>query len=272
MKKKVVIALIVCSLATGAAGIAWTVSPDAEESDRPSLEGMEEVVAGRFLMGSEIHSFDERPVHEVVLSSFWMDRNEVTYKEYRAFLMENPAWEKGKVDVDLADLDYLRDWEGTTYPAGKENHPVVYVSWFAAVAYAEWAGKELPSEAQWEYAGRGGLRHADYPWGDLFNPTLVRWKGSVPKGAGRVGSYSINGFRLNDMSGNVSEWTADGYGLYQDDLQYDPTYGMNNHFKVARGGSWRSEAEELFVSSRRRHSPNRCVDDLGFRCCYRLSS
>ena len=216
-------------------------------------------------MGNENQNFDEKPVHEVELSSFSMDRYEVTYKEYHAFLMENPNWKKGNVDIEMADLNYLQDWDEISYPQGKENHPIVYVSWFAAEAYAQWAGKQLPTESQWEYAARGGVINSDYPWGNEFRPYLTQWKNADVKGTINVGSYTINGYELNDMVGNVREWTADGYELYQPVKEIDPLPTINNHYKVVRGGSWKSNEDELRISSREKLPPNITLADLGFR-------
>lgn len=227
---------------------------------------MEYLVGGSFLMGSENHHFDEKPVHEVTLRPFMMDRCEVTYREYQRFLEENPAWRKGNVGIDKADLNYLLDWNGLQYPEGKENHPVVHVSWFAAHAFAEWSGRKLPTEAQWEYAARGEFKNMDYPWGRTFIPHLVQWRGSPVEGSVRVGSFSINGFGLNDMAGNVKEWTADGFELYQEKEEIDPLPKINHHRKVVRGGSWRSGEDELRISVRQKIPPNACLGDLGFRC------
>jgi len=221
--------------------------------------------SGSFLMGSNNGYLDEKPVHEVNLQSFKIDRYEVTYQEYQEFLKNNPAWRKGNVDLELADLNYLQDWNGLTYPAGKENHPVAYVSWHAAQAYAKWAGKTLPTEAQWEYASRGEFENMDYPWGNEFKPHLTQWKGSRISGPISIGQFTINGFGLNDVIGNVAEWTADGYELYQGKNKTDPMPPINRHRKVIRGGSWKSAKDKLRVSARQVARPNACLSDVGIR-------
>ncbi len=229
-------------------------------------ENMVQVDGGEFMMGSNTQLFDEKPVHKVTLSPFKMDRYEVTYKEFQAFLIENPEWRKGSVEIDLADLDYLQDWDGMDYPSEKEKHPVVFISWYAAKAYAEWAGKKLPTEEQWEYAARGGQQGMDYPWGNEFRSYLAQFHRSDIEGTVRVGSYTINAFGLNDMAGNAREWTADGYELYQESEASDPLPNINNHWKVVRGGSWKSNIDKLKVSTREKVPPNRSLADLGFRC------
>ncbi len=237
-------------------------SPSPVISDK----NMVTIDQGSFLMGSPDGSFDEKPVHEVSLSSFKIDRYEVTYRDYKKFLEKNPDWRKGSVDLELADLNYLQDWDGLSYPSGKSNHPVAYVSWYAARAYAAWAGKILPTEAQWEYASRGGFKNTPYPWGNEFKSYLTQWRGSKIAGPVRTGKYIINGFGLNDVIGNVAEWTADGYESYQLKNEIDPLPSINRHLKVIRGGSWKSRHEELRVSARRASRPNVCLSDVGIRC------
>lgn len=242
------------------------IVPPRQDLAPVSVENMVMIDRGSFRMGSDHGYFDEKPVHEVSLRPFRIDRYEVTYQEYMKFLDENPSWKKGRVDLELADLDYLKDWDGQSYPSGKDNHPVAYVSWHAAQAYARWAGKTLPTEAQWEYAGRGGSQGRPYPWGNTFKSHLTRWKDSKVKGTAHVGRYTINGFGLNDVIGNVAEWTADGYELYQPKQEVDPLPSINRHRKVIRGGSWKSKQNALRISARRTARPNACLPDVGIRC------
>ena len=248
--------------------IAFAKHVGSQRHDQPIVEqdDMRPVEEGTFQMGNDNGYLDERPSHEVSLQAFMMDRHEVTYQEYKEFIDEHPEWEKGSVDIALADLDYLQDWDEGAYPQHKADYPIVCVSWYAAKAYAEWAGKKLPTEAQWEYAARGSFKNMDYPWGKQFKSRLLRWRGSKERGLVKVGSYTMNGFRLHDILGNAAEWTSDGYELYQAERESDPAPSINRHLKVVRGGSWRSDQEDVRVSARRASPPNACLPDVGFRC------
>jgi formylglycine-generating enzyme required for sulfatase activity len=229
-----------------------------DESDE-----MVEIPSGLFTMGSSDGEFDERPLHKVEMESFYMDRYEVTNLQYQKFILANPHYQKGKVKFEDADYNYLNDWIGNEFPKGKENHPTVYISWHAANAYAKWAKKSLPTEAQFEYAARGGYEGMMYVWGNSWEPHLSNFRG---KGIMPVGSFSMNGFGVNDMAGNVWEWTSDGYELYLEGEEKNPRPRLNNHQKVIRGGSWGSNKNEMRVSVRRTEKPNVCRGDLGFRC------
>src|SRR6187200_107618 len=217
------------------------------------------IPGGTFAMGSEDFYPEERPVHRVTVDGFWMDEKPVTAAELRRFVREtryvtvaerplDPA-EYPDADPDLlvpgslvfhgtegpVDLDDYRNWwayvpgafwkrpggKGTTIN-GRDTHPVVHVAYEDAEAYAAWAGKELPSEAEWELAARGGLDGRSFVWGDEPEPSDERlanyWHGDFPwrsqPGYGSrtpVGSFPSNGFGLFDMAGNVWEWTADWY-------------------------------------------------------------
>ena len=135
---------------------------------KPAPEGMVLIPAGSFEMGSDAKdaSPEEQPVHTVHLDAFYIDIYEVTNAQFKAFVDANPNWQKDNSADKFHDEHYLSDWNSTDYPAGKANHPVVWVSWYAAMAYAQWADKRLPTEAEWEYAARGGHHRKTYPWGN----------------------------------------------------------------------------------------------------------
>ena len=196
----------------GATALNYTVeAPEPDASDiPPPPAGMVLIPAGEFEMGSNDAeaSNHEQPVRRVYIDAFYMDETEVTNVQFKEFLLENPQWQKGRVNAQFADHNYLRLWNGNNYPDRKGNHPVVYVSWYAAMAYAEWANKRLPTEAEWEYAARGGLKGKKYPNGDTITARDANFKGNdtIP-----VSKYPKNGYKLYDMAGNVYEWCLDEY-------------------------------------------------------------
>jgi formylglycine-generating enzyme required for sulfatase activity len=219
-------------------------------------------IPGRtFRMGSDKHYPEERPVHRVTVDGFWMDRAPVTNTGFRQFVeatghvtfCEVPpraedypgalpemlfagslVFIKPAQKVDLRDFRNWWHWvkgadwrhpqgEGSSLD-GRADHPVVHVSYADADAYAQWAGKALPTEAEWEMASRGGLDGADYAWGDEFLPDdqylANTWQGDFPvqnlgkdghEGTSPIGAYPPNGYGLVDMIGNVWEWTTDFY-------------------------------------------------------------
>jgi sulfatase modifying factor 1 len=217
------------------------------------------VPGGTFRMGSEDFYPEERPVHRVEVDAFWMDRRPVTVAEFRRFVKAtgyvtlaerapdaadypgaDPAllvpgalvFQPTRGPVDLGDVANWWHWvPGARWdrPEGpgsdtytRARHPVVHVAHEDAEAYAEWAGKALPTEAEWERAARGGLEDATYAWGDEVAPggryLANFWQGDFPwqnhlldgfPGTSPVGSFAANGYGLHDMTGNVWEWTAD---------------------------------------------------------------
>ena len=242
------------------------------------VPGMVLIPSGSFEMGSEGERANERPVHTVHLDAFYMDKYEVTNVQFKLFVDANPQWQKDRIADGFHDGDYLDDWTGTNYPSGRAEHPVVYVSWYAAMAYAEWAGKRLPTEAEWEYAARGGLSGKKYPWGD-DEPTAAyaNYHRNV-NDTTPVGRYAANGYGLYDMAGNVWEWCLDAYDedfyAASDDSRNPIAGGEVDNFttiptdpnRVLRGGSWDNRATYLRVANRLRFTPTYTGDNLGFRC------
>jgi formylglycine-generating enzyme required for sulfatase activity len=230
------------------------------ESHAPDAD-MEWIPEGEFLMGSDRHYPEEAPAHTVAVSGFWMDCYTVANREFRRFvdatgyvtLAERPAnpadypganpelllpssvvFKKSEYAVDLRDRYnwwvYVAgaDWRHPRGPGsslqGLWNHPVVHVAFEDAEAYASWLGKELPSEAEWELAARGGLDGAEFVWGDELTPNGEQrantWQGEFPwqnlkedgyEWTAPVGSFPPNGYGLYEMAGNVWEWTTDWY-------------------------------------------------------------
>lgn len=190
---------------------------------------------GEFLMGAEAEMPYEAPVHKVMLKPFWIDQKEVTVADFERFISEtkyvteaeNFGW-SGVFDEKSSEWT-RGDGANWRYPDGGKipappNEPVTQVSWNDAVAYAKWAKKRLPTEAEWEYAARGGLVSKKFAWGDELlpngNPVANWWQGYFPEkntaedGFSKrapVGSFAPNGYGLYDVTGNVWEWTSDWY-------------------------------------------------------------
>jgi formylglycine-generating enzyme required for sulfatase activity len=216
------------------------------------------VPAGRFEMGSEDGYDNERPVHRVNVPEFWMDQTEVTNAMYQAC-------------VDAGACRLPREEEFIMDPALRQL-PVVYVSWEDAQTYCQWVGRELPSEAMWERAARGGLVGKRYPWGDQ-DPVcqLGASNGAQMAGCGggpvAVRSFQSNAYGLFDMAGNVSEWVEDGYEAYPGgDRDADAAFGGGD--RVARVGSFYDDRDDIRNAVRLGMDPNERVDSIGFRCVF----
>ena len=248
---------------------------------RNSMELAEMVLipAGNFRMGSNDAAAytDEKPVHTVYINAFYIDKYEVTNEEYKRFIDANPWWRKDRILGKYHDGDYLMHWIGNRYPYGKGNHPVIWVSWYAAMAYAQWKGKRLPTEAEWEKAARGGLVN-NYLSGSLVNSQTANYDRNVGSTT-RVGNYQANSYGLYDMVGNVSEWCLDAYSssFYANSARRNPVAGGSiynivrdfknlNPSRVLRGGSWSSNANYVRIAYRSSDSPVRTSNTIGFRC------
>ena len=242
--------------------------------------GMVLIPAGDFQMGSNDRD-DEKPVHTVYVDAFYMDTYQVTNAQFKAFVDANPQWQKNNIpdQYHYIAAAYLRHWSGNSYPSGQGNHQVVYVSWYAAMAYAQWAGKRLPTEAEWEKAARGGLAGQKYPWGNDIDTTKANYDMEIG-GTTPVGSYAPNGYGLYDMAGNVWEWCLDEYDadFYARSPLRNPIAGgtsasqIVNEFtrvktsRVLRGGGWYNSAQLLRVAGRVKSAPTLAGDFIGFRC------
>ena len=228
-------------------GAEWSAPTDGRQ--------MVFIPAGAFQMGSPNTEPGREPdeaLHSVTMSTgFWLESTEVTYRAFQKFVLANPDWQKSRIDAQWHDGNYLADWTGNTYPPGKADAPVVNVSWYAAQAYARWAGKRLPSEAEWEYAARAGTRTA-YWWGNSFDAGSSADTGKHPWG-------------LSGMLGGVWEWTSSVY----DDYPF-PTNGSRETagpvIRVIRGGAGTSGPAILRSANRNRDASVRSSDILGFRC------
>ena len=245
--------------------------------------GMVLIPSGRSIKigsDSEAAEADEQPVHDAHIAAFFMDEYEVTNFAYKQFLLANGHWQKDRIDSEFHNGDYLKHWNGNDYPSASENHPVTYVSWYAAMAYAQWAGKRLPTEAEWEYAARGGVADQAYPWGDVIDGEQANYGGNIGQTT-PVGEYPPNGYGLHDMAGNVWEWCLDEYSetFYFISPLENPFPGANTvdwvigNFtsiktsRALRGGSWHSDPEYLRAANRFPWGlPTYTRNDVGFRC------
>ncbi len=243
-------------------------------------EGMVFVPAGEFQMGSEDTEAqeDEHPVHTVFLDAYMMDIYPVTNAEYRDFIQANPQWRKTDTyeeDTSITRWGYLRDWKDGIFPEGKADHPVTWVSWYAAMAYALWKGKRLPTEEEWEKAARGGVDGKKYPWGDYIHDININTDDTTP-----IRNTPANGYGLYDMSGNVWEWCLDAYNsdFYSTSPPQNPfseiasvPWVMNNFRnvkspRVLRGGIWDIDSQGVRVSHRLSGNPTDTFPTFGFRC------
>lgn len=183
------------------------------------------IPGGEFMMGDTSEG-DHNPPHAVYVDSFYMSVYEVTCAQYQRFCTDNSHV--------LPEYWGVKEYHsGPDFP----DHPVVGVSWRDATAFAKWIGGRLPTEAEWEYAARGGNAGQKYVWGDELNPDSANYKseGTVP-----VGGYSPNGYGLYDMTGNVIEWVQDiyGEGYYSYSPEKNPLGADKGRFRVIRGGGW----------------------------------
>ncbi len=220
------------------------------------------IPGGEFLMGSDTEG-DHSPVHRVQVDSFYMDRYEVTNAQYLRFCEET-----GHRLPEFWGMDDFRC--GPHYP----DHPVVGVSWSDAVEYTGWCGKRLPTEAEWEYAARGGLVGMNYPNGDTLHPSDGNYTKSGKGGPVAAGSYPSNGYGLHDMQGNVVEWVSDYYAAdyYASSPSANPRGPESGRFRVIRGGGWHSGPYCNRVYYRNALPANWVDFNVGFRCVQDVGS
>jgi formylglycine-generating enzyme required for sulfatase activity len=294
------------------------------------------VPGGTFRLGSNDFYPEEAPVHHVAVDGFWIDEAPVTAAEFRRFtretryvtLAERPLDPTAYPDADVelllpgslvfrrtagpVDLNDHRSWwtyvpgahwkrpggKGTTIN-GRDRHPVVHIAYEDAEAYAAWAGKELPTEAQWELAARGGLEGAVFTWGDEHfpdgKPMANTWQGEFPwenlkldgfEETSPVGSFPPNGFGLYDMAGNVWEWTSDWFTSRHPDETASPCCAPRNPRvttprpqpgetiprRVIKGGSHLCAPNYCLryrPAARQGQAIDSSTSHLGFRCIVR---
>jgi formylglycine-generating enzyme required for sulfatase activity len=236
------------------------VPPTAGVSAAPGEsppEGMVYVPGGTFDMGRNDGDNYERPAHEKTVAPFYLDKFEVTCEQYQRF-------------VEAKGYPVPAGWSNGKYPPSSALLPVTGVSWYDASAYAEWAGKRLPTEAEWEFAARGTDGRL-YPWGPEWRPNAVNAEGAGPGRRTEVGIYSegASPFGAYDMVGNVWEWTADAIHSYEGgSIPEDSAPATDRESrKVIRGGCYLSDAIIASATYRRGwHAKGADYAQTGFRC------
>jgi sulfatase modifying factor 1 len=299
------------------------------------------IPGGEFTMGSHHHYAEESPAHRVKVDGFWIDTTPVTNAQFRRFVRDTGhvtfaeiapdpkdypgalphmlragslVFVKSKGPVDLKNwsnwwtFGFGADWRHPYGPGSSnkvlDHHPVVHISYRDAEAYAKWAGKELPTEAEWEFAASGGLEGAEYAWGAEFEPNgkpmANTWQGEFPwqnlltdgyETTSPVGSYAPNGYGIYDMIGNTWEWTTDWFSQKHsadpakpccmpqnprggpEDQSYDPCQpNIRIPRKVIKGGSFLcapSYCRRYRPAARHAEPIDTSTCHLGFRCIKR---
>jgi sulfatase modifying factor 1 len=215
----------------------------------------------------------EYPGIRVTVIPFYIDKFEVSNADFKKFIDNNPQWSKANIPDSLQDGNYLKDWKGNKYPKNKEDYPVVYVSWCAAMAYARWEGKRLPMEVEIEYAARG-LNNGPiaYPWGNTdIDTTKANYADSHIRHTNNVTKYQPNSLGIYGMAGNVWEFCLDSWRTnnhtrtkFSKGVPYKPLPISKS--RVIKGGGWDSPAVDLRVTHRDSCLMTTCRADVGFRC------
>jgi len=251
------------------------------------------IPSGEFRMGTDDGAKDEGPAHTVYLDAFWIDQFEVTTRQFQQFVdnsghrttAEDEGWSHtwtGGSDVwtETAGAQWHHPSGPNSTIAALQEHPVVAVSWYDAVAYCQWAGRRLPTEAEWEKAARGSDERR-WPWGDAWacgranfddettlDTETVGCVDGYPRTA-PIGSYTLGAspFGVYDLTGNVSEWVNDWYGAdyYAISPAHNPSGPASGRERILRGGGWFSTTS-FYVPRRRPSVPSERVESLGFRC------
>jgi formylglycine-generating enzyme required for sulfatase activity len=266
--------------------VGYTFSRDRDV--QTSLQNLARIPAGDFLMGAADAEEDERPIHRVHLSEYFIGRFSVTNDEYARFVQATGHPAPVVHGLPLITLDgresLFREgavpyvWENDKPPAGRGSHPVVLVGYGDAVAYCQWLSEKtacrvrLPTEAEWEKAARGGAEGQRYPWGNdldharanfLTDPSVRNQRGTRP-----TGTYPPNAYGLYDVCGNVWEWVGDWYDpdYYGLGDARDPQGPLTGSMRIVRGGSWLNDDGRMLRSAyRHKVPPDTYAYSVGFR-------
>jgi len=243
-----------------------------------STENMQLIPSGKFLMGSEGWGQFESPVHEVFIDEFLMDETPVTNFQFAEFVKQTAfkttAEEKGFASG--YENGVMKDIKGLSWKSyfteERKNHPVVLVSWNDADAFAKWAGKRLPTEAEWEKAARGNFDSNLYPWGNNEPDNTTCNFGKETKDfppTAEVKSFQPNAYGLYEMAGNVWNWCADWFSenYYAEGNNNNPKGAASGITKVRRGASFNIiQTFRLRCANRGAYDPNTFAINIGFRC------
>ena len=250
--------VFLCSCVVVAAGDDVPEELVAPQAGSREVERVLLIPGGEFVMGED-SGWDYAPTHRVRVDAFYIDAFEVTNAEYLAFCEAT-----GRKLPEFWGEERFRS--GPDYP----DHPVTGVNWHDAVAYAEWKGGRLPTEAEWEYAARGGLSGMPYPHGDELSPEVGNYSKSELGGPVPVGSYAPNGLGMYDALGNVCEWVHDTYhpDYYKESPADNPRGPAEGYMRVIRGGGWHTGPGCVWVFHRNALRSNWLDFNVGFRCAW----
>ncbi len=226
---------------------------------------------GTFAMGNNgSDAKSDETLHTVTLNNFAISRTEITNSQYCKFLnQKGNQFEEGETWLDINATDcQIEKSNGKFYPKnGKEDYPVIEVTWYGANAYCKWAGGRLPTEAEFEFASKGG---DNYKYSGSNSISNVAWYNGNSNSSQEVGQKQANAFGLYDMTGNVKEWCSDYYdhNYYKNSPKENPKGATNRSNRVYRGGSWDARAEYCRLTKRNYDKANLSTDYLGFRLAY----
>lgn len=258
-------------------------APACSKKEKPRTGELVFVQGGTIKLGSEEGDSDNKPVKEITINNFYIGATEVTVKEFSDFVRATgyvtTAEKQGysyiwqdTIFVKAPGVNWKYDVKGQLRPIEEYDHPVIHVSWHDAKAYCDWKGGRLPTEAEWEFAARGGIKTKGYNLsGGNFAERYAIYRKNSNFRTAKVASKDPNELGIYDMSGNVAEWCNDWYdkNYYQVRPQINPPGPENGNYKVVRGGSFLSPNElHLSVYIRYRVDPDLSTYYIGFRIVF----